>query len=119
VVPRCEQCLHDALLPPVVADLARERGVDSIWIAPLNAEERADIASVWPGGSVRQLRRLSRSSCGIAMPTQPKTDEQVISNNTSMLRYSLPRPALKALPGPASHEAAIAKEDALSIAESV
>jgi ATP-dependent Lon protease len=48
----------DALLESVVADLARQRGLEPVWIAPLNGEEREAIASAWPGGSVRQLRRL-------------------------------------------------------------
>jgi ATP-dependent Lon protease len=48
----------NALLPSVVADLARQRGLEPVWIAPLNGEEREAIASAWPGGSVRQLRRL-------------------------------------------------------------
>jgi ATP-dependent Lon protease len=32
--------------------------LEPVWIAPLNGEERAAIASAWPGGPVRQLRRL-------------------------------------------------------------
>lgn len=48
----------DALLPPVIADLARGRGLQPVWIPPLSGEERAAIASAWPGGSVRQLRQL-------------------------------------------------------------
>jgi ATP-dependent Lon protease len=48
----------DALLPAVIADLARERGLDAIWIAPLDGDEHAAIASAWNGGSVRNLRRL-------------------------------------------------------------
>ena len=48
----------DALLPAIVADLARERGLDASWIAPLDGDEHAAIASAWNGGSVRNLRRL-------------------------------------------------------------
>jgi ATP-dependent Lon protease len=48
----------DALLPAVIADLARDRGLDATWIAPLDADEHAAIASAWRGGSVRNLRRL-------------------------------------------------------------
>lgn len=48
----------DALLPAVVADLARERGLDQRWIAPLDGAEHAAIAGHWRGGSVRRLRRL-------------------------------------------------------------
>jgi hypothetical protein len=48
----------DALLPAVITDLARERGLDARWMAPLDADEHAAIASAWNGGSVRNLRRL-------------------------------------------------------------
>ncbi|WP_298885812.1 AAA family ATPase [uncultured Bradyrhizobium sp.] len=47
-----------ALLPAIVADLARERGLDAEWIPMLDGVEHAAVASVWPGGSVRTLRRL-------------------------------------------------------------
>jgi hypothetical protein len=48
----------DALLAPVIADLAAERGLDGRWIEPLGGEEREAIAAYWRGGSVRQLRRI-------------------------------------------------------------
>ena len=48
----------DALLPGVIAELARDRGLDANWFAPLDAVEHAAIASAWTGGSVRSLRRL-------------------------------------------------------------
>ncbi|MFG3593085.1 AAA family ATPase [Bradyrhizobium sp. RDI18] len=48
----------DALLPAVIADLARERGLDQSWIPPLDGIERAAIAQYWHGGSVRRLRRI-------------------------------------------------------------
>jgi hypothetical protein len=48
----------DALLAPVMADLAAERGLDSRWIEPLGGEAREAIAAHWRGGSVRQLRRI-------------------------------------------------------------
>jgi ATP-dependent Lon protease len=48
----------DALLPAIIADLARDRGLDASWIAPLDGYEHAAIASAWNGGSVRNLRRL-------------------------------------------------------------
>jgi len=48
----------DALLPAVIADLARERGLDASWIAPLDGDEHAAVAAAWSGGSVRTLRRL-------------------------------------------------------------
>lgn len=47
-----------ALLPAVIADLARDRGLDASWIPPLDGDEHAAVASAWPGGSVRDLRRL-------------------------------------------------------------
>ena len=48
----------DALLPAVIADLAREHGLDPRWIASLDSEERGVLATHWRGGSVRRLRRL-------------------------------------------------------------
>jgi ATP-dependent Lon protease len=48
----------DALLPAVVADLARERGLDESWVPPLDGVERAAVTKNWRGGSVRRLRRI-------------------------------------------------------------
>jgi ATP-dependent Lon protease len=48
----------DALLPAIMADLARERGLDIRWVAPLDSAERMAVAAHWRGGSVRRLRRL-------------------------------------------------------------
>lgn len=48
----------EALLPAIVADLARERGLDAKWIPMLDGVEQAAVAWAWPGGSVRTLRRL-------------------------------------------------------------
>lgn len=48
----------DALLPLVVNDVARERGMAAAWVEPLDGVERGLIADNWPGGSLRQLRRL-------------------------------------------------------------
>ena len=48
----------DALLPPVIADLAAERGLDGRWVEPLTGQERDLVAAHWRGGSVRQLRRV-------------------------------------------------------------
>jgi len=48
----------DALLPAVMADLARARGLDAVWLPPLDGIEHAAIAQNWRGGSVRQLRRM-------------------------------------------------------------
>lgn len=48
----------DALLPAVLADLARERGLDARWVTPFDGAEHAAVAAHWRGGSVRRLRRL-------------------------------------------------------------
>jgi len=47
----------DALLPAVLADLAKERGLDRNWVLPLDGFEHAAVAKHWAGGSVRRLRR--------------------------------------------------------------
>ncbi|ABD07764.1 ATPase [Rhodopseudomonas palustris HaA2] len=47
----------NALLPGLIEAIAEDRGVDGRWIAPLDAHDCAAIAAVWPGGSVRRLRR--------------------------------------------------------------
>ena len=51
----------DALLPVVVDELARARGLDARWIAPLAAVERETLAAHWRGGSVRRLMRLAEA----------------------------------------------------------
>ena len=48
----------DALLPAVMADLARERRLDHRWVRPLDGTEHAAVAQHWRGGSVRRLRRI-------------------------------------------------------------
>jgi ATP-dependent Lon protease len=48
----------DALFPPVICDLARERGVDARWVPPLTGSERELVSAHWTGGSVRGLKRL-------------------------------------------------------------
>jgi len=48
----------DALLPAVISDLARERGLDQVWVPPLSGIEREVVAKYWHGGSVRRLRRI-------------------------------------------------------------
>jgi ATP-dependent Lon protease len=47
-----------ALLPAVIADLARERGLDQSWMPPLDGVEYAAVTMNWRGGSVRRLRRI-------------------------------------------------------------
>ena len=48
----------NALLPAILADLARERGLDRRWVMPLDNSEHAAVARHWRGGSVRRLRRI-------------------------------------------------------------
>jgi ATP-dependent Lon protease len=48
----------DALLPAVVAMLARERGLDQHWAQPLDGTEYRTVTRLWRGGSVRRLRRI-------------------------------------------------------------
>jgi hypothetical protein len=48
----------DALLPAVIADLAKERGLDQSWVPPLNGTERAAVSQHWRGGSMHRLRRI-------------------------------------------------------------
>jgi hypothetical protein len=48
----------DALLPAVIADLTRARGLDESWVTPLDGIERTAVAQHWHGGSVRRLRRI-------------------------------------------------------------
>lgn len=46
------------LLPLVLAEVAAERGLDLAWIRPFSGEETDLLANHWPGGSLRQLRRM-------------------------------------------------------------
>ena len=46
------------ILPAVIVDLARERGVDEGWVQPLDGTEHAVVTRNWRGGSVRRLRRV-------------------------------------------------------------
>jgi hypothetical protein len=48
----------EALIPPLIAELARTRSLDPRFIAPLDPDERSFIAQRWRGGSVRRLARL-------------------------------------------------------------
>lgn len=48
----------DSLLPLVMHDVVRERGMAAAWVEPLDGIERGLVAENWPGGSLRQLRRL-------------------------------------------------------------
>ena len=42
----------------IVERLAKERGVDPRWFAPLAEDEMDLVRSAWPGGSIRQLTRI-------------------------------------------------------------
>lgn len=42
----------------IVARIARERGIDSRWFAPLAEDELDLVRQAWPGGSLRQLTRI-------------------------------------------------------------
>jgi ATP-dependent Lon protease len=48
----------NAILPAVILDLAKERGLDESWVPPLDGTEHAAVARNWRGGSVRRLRRV-------------------------------------------------------------
>ena len=48
----------NAILPAVIVDLAKERGLDESWVPPLDGAEHAAVARNWRGGSVRRLRRI-------------------------------------------------------------
>ncbi len=48
----------EALIPPLIAELARVRSLDPRFIAPPDPEEQSFIAQRWRGGSVRRLARL-------------------------------------------------------------
>ena len=54
--PRAEDLA--SLLPTIINELARERGLDARWIAPLTIVERETLGAHWRGGSVRRLARL-------------------------------------------------------------
>ncbi|WP_247278815.1 MULTISPECIES: AAA family ATPase [unclassified Bradyrhizobium] len=48
----------EALLPAVIADILRDRGLDRRWMIPFTTTEKEAIARHWHGGSVRRLRRI-------------------------------------------------------------
>jgi ATP-dependent Lon protease len=47
-----------ALLPTIIHDLTKERGLEKTWETPLDEIEYAAVARRWRGGSVRRLRRI-------------------------------------------------------------
>ncbi|MBJ6986068.1 AAA family ATPase [Devosia sp. MC521] len=46
------------LTKQIVDRIARERGVDQRWFAPLAEDEMDLVRAAWPGGSIRQLTRI-------------------------------------------------------------
>ena len=48
----------DALLPALVADIARDTGIDARFLPPLDQVERDVLRRRWRGGSARRLKRL-------------------------------------------------------------
>jgi ATP-dependent Lon protease len=48
----------DSLLPSLLVDICRERGLDARWTQSLTGWERDVVAARWKGGSVRRLRRF-------------------------------------------------------------
>ena len=46
------------LTKQIVKRIAEERGIDPRWYAPLAEDEVELMLAVWPGGSIRQLRRI-------------------------------------------------------------
>jgi hypothetical protein len=47
-----------ALVPGLLADIAKARGMDLRWIQRLSGEEMDALAGAWSGGSIRSLQRL-------------------------------------------------------------
>ena len=47
-----------ALLPPVIAEIAKDRGLNPTWIPPLAGFEQDFAKAQWNGGSVRRLRTV-------------------------------------------------------------
>lgn len=48
----------EVLVAALLRDIAADRGLDARWFSSLDGEELAALREVWPGGSVRALRRL-------------------------------------------------------------
>lgn len=46
------------LVPHIVADIARDRGVDARWYPPLAGDELDVVRHTWVSGSIRKLRRV-------------------------------------------------------------
>lgn len=46
------------LVPAIIADIARERGIDARWLVLPDGSEREALRNHWRGGSVRTLQRM-------------------------------------------------------------
>jgi len=57
-VPAPRRADLGALLPAVLAGIARNQGIDARFLPPLDGEEGRALEAAWRGGSVRQLTRL-------------------------------------------------------------
>ncbi|MBM1170632.1 AAA family ATPase [Microvirga arabica] len=54
--PRCQHL--PALSRYIITDIMAEHGLDQRWVVPLDEIEMEAIAGLWPGGSLRKLRRM-------------------------------------------------------------
>jgi ATP-dependent Lon protease len=82
----------EALLPAVIADLAKERGLDQAWVQSLSGTERLAVTRYWRGGSVRRLRRSSKQFCASATCAQRGIDRIRWSPSTNVLAPGRQRP---------------------------
>ncbi len=62
----------DALMPPLLTELASSRSLDPRFIEPLTDEDRTFIAKRWKGGSVRRLARLLEAIINARERDMPK-----------------------------------------------
>jgi ATP-dependent Lon protease len=61
----------EALLPPVLAGIAANRGLNALFLSPLDGEEMAAIRLAWPGGSIRRLVRLVETILAVRETVSP------------------------------------------------
>ncbi|MGU3362999.1 AAA family ATPase [Methylobacterium sp. M6A4_1b] len=62
----------EALLPPVLPGIAASRGLNALFLPPLDGEETAAIRQVWPGGSIRRLVRLVETILAVRETASPQ-----------------------------------------------
>lgn len=60
------------LLPALLREIGRERYGDERWVSPLDGTELQQIKNVWPGGSIRVLKRLVEAVLDSRDLFQPK-----------------------------------------------